>query len=52
MQETNTPTSLDGVLRTSRIIHFALCLGVVVLTVILVVVRHTQAVQAKGPVLL
>jgi hypothetical protein len=52
MQETKLPTSFDGVLRTARVVHFALCLGVVVLTVILVVVRHTQAVQANVPVLL
>ena len=49
MQDTNVP---PVVLRTMRIIHAALCLGVVMLTVVLVVMRHTQKVQADVPVMI
>jgi hypothetical protein len=35
-----------------RIIHLALCLGVLVATVVLVVVRHSQAPQTDNPLLI
>jgi hypothetical protein len=49
MQETTVPS---GVLRTMRIIHAALCLGVVTVTVALVVVRHVQQAPANEPMLI